>query len=189
MRRVVILSAVLALTSAPATAAQISHFQVAGWRGGAYTNQAGTQFNHCGASATYNSGIIVSFAVSRTYQWSMAFSHGSWRLTPGQSYNIAFTVDQAAPLGARAIAIGTNQVEVVPADSTQLFQQFRQGQQLRVAAAGQVFTFNLTGTSQLLPTLLQCVRANLNTQPAAPAVAANPFAAPAAAPSNTASKG
>src|SRR5262245_36222932 len=182
--------AVLALMSAPATAAQISSFQVAGWRGGAYTNQAGNQFNHCAAAATYNSGIVVSFAVSRSYQWSMAFSHGSWRLTPGQSYDVAFTVDQASPLGARAIAISTNQVEVVLADSSQLFQRFRQGHQLRVAAAGQVFTFILTGTSQLLPTLLQCVRANLNPQPAtAPSVAANPFAAPAPAPASTAGKG
>src|SRR6266545_3873692 len=185
MRAVVTCGAVLALMSVlgAATAAQISNFNVAGWRGGAYTNQAGNQFNHCGASATYNSGIVVSFAVSRAYQWSMAFSHGAWRLTPGQSYNIAFTVDQAAPLGARAIAISTNQVEVVLADSSQLFQRFRQGQQLRVAAAGQVFTFNLTGTSQVLPTLLQCVRANLDPHPgAAPSVAANPFVTPAPAP-------
>src|SRR5262245_6332549 len=118
MRTVAISGAVLALMSVAgaASAAQLSNFTVAGWRGGAYTNQGGTQFNHCGASATYNSGIVVSFAVSRTYQWSMAFSHGSWRLTPGQSYNIAFTVDQDPPLSARAIAISNNQVEVVLAD-------------------------------------------------------------------------
>jgi hypothetical protein len=190
MRAVAMCGAVLALLSVPsaAPAGQISRLQVAGWSGGAYTNKAGNQFNHCGASASYNSGIVVSFAVSRAYQWSMAFSHGAWRLTPGQSYNIAFTVDEAAPLSANAIAISSNTVEVVLADSAQLFQRFRNGQQLRVAAAGQIFKFNLTGTSQVLPVLLRCVQANLNPQaPAAPAVAANPFATPA--PASSASKG
>jgi hypothetical protein len=38
----------------------------------------------------------------------------------------------------------------------------RQGQQLRVAAAGQVFAFNLTGTSQLRPVLLRCVEVDLD---------------------------
>jgi hypothetical protein len=188
MRAVALCGAVLALMSIPcaAPAGQLSKFEVAGWNGGAFTNPAGTQFNHCAASARYNSGIFVSFAVSRSYQWSMAFSHSAWRLTRGQSYPIAFTVDQDTPLRATAVAIGSDQVEVVLADSAQLFNRFRQGQQLRVAAAGQIFTFNLTGTSQVLPVLLRCVQVNLNPQrPAAPAsVASNPFAAqaPIAAP-------
>jgi hypothetical protein len=115
----------------------------------------------------------------------MAFAHPSWRLAQGQMYDIAFTVDQMSPLQARAVAVGANLVEVPLADSTELFQRFRQGYQLRVAAAGQVLAFNLTGTSQVLPALLRCVQANL--QPAGTTtVAANPFAAPA--PANTASQ-
>jgi hypothetical protein len=90
-----------------------------------------------------------------------------------------------SPLRARAFAVGPNLVEVPLADSTELFQRFRQGYQLRVAAAGQVLAFNLTGTSQLLPALLRCVQANL--QPSGTTtVAANPFAAPTPAPANPA---
>jgi hypothetical protein len=126
----------------------------------------------------------MSFSVSRSFAWSMAFAHPSWRLTQGQTYDIAFTVDQMQPLRARAIAVGPNIVEVPLADSTELFQRFRQGYQLRVAAAGQVLAFNLTGTSQVLPALLRCVQANL--QPSGTTtVAANPFAAPAPAPGST----
>jgi hypothetical protein len=118
----------------------------------------------------------------------MAFAHPSWRLTQGQTYDIAFTVDQMPPLRARAVAVGPNLVEVPLADSTELFQRFRQGYQLRVAAAGQVLAFNLTGTSQVLPALLRCVQANL--QPAGTtAVAANPFAAPANTTATPASQG
>jgi hypothetical protein len=184
MRLFAVCGAVLALAGVPRTASAelMYNFQVGTWSAGAYTKQNARQFNHCAASASYNSGILMSFSVSRAFAWSMAFAHGSWRLTQGQTYDIAFTVDQMPPLRARAVAIGANMVEVPLADSTELFQRFRQGYQLRVAAAGQVFAFNLTGTSQVLPALLRCVQANL--QPAGTTtVAANPFAAPA--PSNT----
>src|SRR5262245_48007514 len=175
-------AAVLALTGGlrNASAELIYNFHVGTWSAGAYTKQDAKQFNHCAASANYNSGILMSFSVSRTFAWSMAFAHRSWRLTQGQMYDIAFTVDQMSPLRARAVAVGPNLVEVPLADSTELFQRFRQGYQLRVAAAGQVFAFNLTGTSQVLPALLRCVQANV--QPSGTTtVAANPFAAPAPA--------
>ncbi len=188
MRSVLASGAILALLGVTSTASAetLYNFQVAGWHAGAYSKHNTRQFNHCAASAAYKSGILMVFSVSRSYHWSMGFSHRGWRLTPGQSYNIAFTVDRDPPIGSRAVAIGPSQVEVVLADSTHLFQRFRLGQQLRVAAAGQIFTFNLTGTSQVLPALLRCVQANL--QPSGQStVASNPFAAPA--PANSASQG
>src|SRR5262249_3834107 len=187
MRLFAVCGAILALTGGLRTASAelMYNFQVGTWSAGAYTKQNARQFNHCAASATYNSGILMSFSVSRTFAWSMAFAHPSWRLVQGQMYDIAFTVDQMPPLQARAVAVGPNLVEVPLADSTELFQRFRQGYQLRVAAAGQVLAFNLTGTSQVLPALLRCVQANL--QPSGTTtVAANPFAAPAPAPANPA---
>ena len=182
MRWLMTCGAILALVGSPraATADTLYNFKVGSWTAGAYTKQNTKQFNHCAAVATYNSGILMLFSVSRSYAWAMSFAHPSWRLTQGQSYNIAFTVDQATPISARAIAISPNQVEVPLADSTELFQRFRQGYQLRVAAAGQVLAFNLTGTSEVLPALLRCVHANL--QPSGTTtVATNPFAAPAPA--------
>jgi hypothetical protein len=180
-----VLGAVLSLVAGTrsVSAEQLYNFKVGSWTAGAYTRQNTNQFNHCAAAATYNSGILMLFSVSRSYAWGMSFAHPAWRLTKGQSYDIAFTVDQTPPIAARAIAIAPNQVEVPLADSTELFQRFRQGYQLRVAAAGQVLAFNLTGTSQVLPALLRCVQANL--QPSgSTTVAANPFAPPT--PANTA---
>jgi hypothetical protein len=182
MRWFMVCGATLALLGGPrvASADTLYTFQVGTWNAGAYSKQNTKQFNHCAAAATYNSGIMMLFSVSRGYAWSMSFANRSWRLTQGQSYDIAFTVDQATPIGARAIAISPNQVEVPLADSTELFQRFRQGYQLRVAAAGQVMAFNLTGTSQVLPALLRCVHANL--QPSgSTTVATNPFVTPAPA--------
>src|SRR5262245_41041489 len=87
----------------PAAAELMYNFQVGTWSGGAYTKQNAKQFNHCAAAANYNSGILMSFSVSRTFAWSMAFAHRSWRLTQGQTYDIAFTVHQMSPLRARAL--------------------------------------------------------------------------------------
>jgi hypothetical protein len=179
-RLMVICGSIVTLTGGPRTASAdtLYEFPIGTWSAGAYSRQNSKQFNHCAAGANYNSGITMLFSVSRNFAWSMSFAHRSWRLTQGQAYDIAFTVDQMSPLRARAIAIAPNLVEVPLADSTELFQRFRQGYQLRVAAAGQVLAFNLTGTSQVLPALLRCVQANL--QPAGTTtVAANPFAAPA----------
>src|SRR3954447_4976922 len=81
-----------------ASAELMYNFQVGTWSGGAFTKQNAKQFNHCAASANYNSGILMSFSVSRTFAWSMAFAHPSWHLTQGQTYDIAFTVDQMPPL-------------------------------------------------------------------------------------------
>src|SRR5258705_10558223 len=120
----------LATGPRPASAELMYNFPVGTWSGGAFTKQNAKQFNHCAASANYNSGVLMSFSVSRIFAWSMAFAHPSWRLTQGQTYDIAFTVDQMPPLRARAFAVGANLVEVPLADSTELFQRFRQGYQL-----------------------------------------------------------
>ena len=79
---------VLALTGGlrSASAELMYNFQVGTWSAGAYTKQNARQFNHCAASANYNSGILMSFSVSRTFAWSMGFAHPSWRLTQGQTY-------------------------------------------------------------------------------------------------------
>ena len=60
------------------------------------------------------------------------------------------------PIRAKARAVKALFVEVALDESSELFARFRRGRVLRVAGADQVFSFNLTGTSQLLPALLTC---------------------------------
>jgi hypothetical protein len=101
----------------------------------------------------------------------MGFVHPSWKLRPGAVFDIAFTVDDMQPIMAKARALNATAVEVDLEDSRELFARFRRGQLLRVAAASQVFSFNLTGTSQLLPALLTCAA----NRGAATQTATNPF--------------
>jgi hypothetical protein len=159
-----------ALSNLRSSAATLRNFRVGEWFAGAYSSDTTGAFNHCAASATYKSGITTTFAVSKTFTLSMGFSNPNWRLSVGSKYDIAFTIDNMQPLFAKALAIAPSMVEVNLQDSSALFNRFRRGYVLRVAAADQVFNFNLTGTSQLLPTLLRCAAQNGD-----PRVLGNPF--------------
>jgi hypothetical protein len=157
-----------------ACADTLSSFSIGNWAAGAYSTNGTTTFDHCAALATYKNGINMLFAVSRGFQWSMGFENPSWALTPGQSYPIAFTVDGHAPLLATAVALSKVEVEVRLADSAPLFESFMHGEVLRVEAATQNFTFDLTNTVELLPALVRCAQSYVGAKGAS----ANPFAVP-----------
>jgi hypothetical protein len=150
----------------------LSTFSIGNWMAGAYSVNGTTTFDHCAGSAAYKNGVNVVFAVSRTFQWSMGFADPAWALMQGQSYPIAFTVDGQSPSQATAVAVANNQVEVPLADSVPLFATFMHGEVLRVDAASQNFTFDLTNTSELLPALLRCVQSYVGLQGSS----TNPFA-------------
>jgi len=166
----VVVAAIVSLTCA-ASAATMRNFKVGDWIAGAFSSDSTREFSHCAATGTYRSGISVIFAINRNFHWSMGFVHPSWTLRPGAVFDIAFTVDEMQPIMAKARALNAMAVEVDLEDSSELFARFRRGQVLRVAAASQVFSFNLTGTSQLLPSLLTCAA----NRGAATQMAANPF--------------
>ena len=100
----------------------------------------------------------------------MGFVSPTWRLSTGSAYDIAFTVDDMPSISAKAVALGRNHVAVTLQDSSELFARFRRGNVLRVATADRIFSFNLTGTSKLLPVLLRCAMQNGN-----PEIDTNPF--------------
>ena len=165
---------VLGICVGPSAQAEVLRkFQVANWRAGAYTFDGTRTFSHCAGGSTYNSGITVIFSINRSYAWGLSFWNPQWRLTKGQQYDIAFSIDGSPPIFAKANAIHSGQAVVNLADSSELFLRFRRGNMLQVSSANQVFSFSLDGTSALLPALLDCVRQETN-----PVVTAtNPFSA------------
>jgi hypothetical protein len=128
--------------------------------------------DNCAATASYDSGVTLGFRVTHDFQWSMALFNPGWKMTPGTSYPLAYTIDYSPPNAAIAIALGATGVRVPLPPDTNLFGRFMAGEQLNVAAASQNFVFNLTDTSQLLPALLNCVESYVGAAPAN----SNPFA-------------
>ena len=162
----------LAFASQISQAAQMRRFNVAGWYAGAYTNDATGEFSHCAGTATYGSGIGLTFSINRAFHWSMGLSSKVWRLQVGIRYPVAFTVDQLAPIRATAVAIASDMIAIQLTDSATLFQQFQKGYVLHIATPQRVFSFNLTRTSKLLPALLACAQNRGQTY----AASTNPFA-------------
>jgi hypothetical protein len=146
------------LSAASASAERLEAFKIANWSAGAYSYAGSNRFSHCAAAARYRNGITMLFSINRAYEWSMGFANPNWTLTRGNAYDIAFRVDYTSTITARAVAVSDRQVEVHLADSATLFSRFKYGNQLRVASAGKVFSFNLTDTSAILPQLLRCVK-------------------------------
>ena len=148
----------------------MSTFRVGNWKAGAYSVNGTSTFDHCAALANYKNGINMLFAVSRSLQWSMGFQNPNWSLKAGQSYPIAFTIDGDSPSLGTALSLSNTEVEVPLAANMPLFERFMHGEVLRVEAAAQNFTFDLTNTVELLPALLRCAQNYANEQ-----VDSNPF--------------
>ena len=100
----------------------------------------------------------------------MGLANPAWHLTPGATYNVAFSIDGSVPVYATATALSREQVSLQLADSAQLFNQFRNGYRLEVTSANQTFGFNLEGTAAILSGLINCVNQQLNP------TLSNPFA-------------
>jgi hypothetical protein len=150
----------------PAQAAQLKHFKVGGWEAGAYSDDSlRNKFSHCAGSASYKSGLVVTLIINREYKWGVAFANPAWNLKPGSNLDLAYVVDGGEPRATTAKVASNNQVLIGFGEDGARFKEFSRGRQLRVAAANEVFTFDLTDTAKLLPALLSCVTQQINPAP------------------------
>ena len=182
------LAALIGLTALPsAQAAQLKHFKVGAWDSGAYSDDGlRNKFSHCAGSASYKSGVIVTLIINRQYEWGVAFANPAWKLTPGANIDLAYVVDGGAARATTAKAVSANQALIGFGGDGARFKEFSRGYQLRVAAANQVFAFDLTDTAKLLPALLDCVTQQIN--PTA-VTASAPNAAPGPSPTQPRAEG
>jgi hypothetical protein len=132
--------------------------KVAGWSGGAYTDDRTGEFSSCVASANYRSGINFGVVVSKNVTWALAFSHPNWTLTPGQKLPIVLSFDGRNTFNVNGVAMATGAVLVPMPDTSELIKNFRVARTMSAFAQGNLFQFNLDGTSVLLPALVTCVK-------------------------------
>lgn len=131
---------------------------VGAWSGGAFTDDKTGEFFNCIASANYNSGITFGVAVSKTYSWLLAFSHPSWALSQGQRFPIVLSFDGRTTFNVDGVVMTSNLVAVGMPDNSALIKTFRAAHTMSAFAQGNLFQFNLNGTSVLLPALVSCVK-------------------------------
>lgn len=158
MRRTVLvaLSLLLAISSAQARGPYGS-LNVGNWKGGAFTNDTNGEFTSCMAFTPYKSGITVFVIVGANMSWKLGFASDSWNLNSGQNFPIVLTFDGQQPFNVQAAVVSKNLLAVDMPDNSALIAQFRKSKAMSAFAQGQLFQFAMTGTSVLLPTLVNCV--------------------------------
>src|SRR5262245_57093014 len=132
--------------------------QVGNWKGGAFTNDATGAFSHCAAGAPYLSGIHFIVAITSKLEWNLGFAHDSWRLGLRETFPIDLTFDGQQQFHVFGTAVSTSMVLVPMPDTSALINAFRKSRTMIAFAKGQQFSFSLTATSVLLPTLASCVQ-------------------------------
>lgn len=156
-----LLGAIFATSNADARGPYGS-ISVGNWKGGAFTSDTSGEFTSCSALSPYKSGITVYVIVGANMNWRLGFSSERWNLTTGQNFPIVLTFDGQQPFNVSAGVLGPTLVAVDMPDNSSLITQFRKSKTMSAFTQGQLFQFDMTGTSALLPTLVNCVSKTKN---------------------------
>jgi hypothetical protein len=147
-------------------------YKVDAWDAAAFANPGTTTLAYCAAVAQYKNGITLAFMLDAKFEWGIVLIDPSWNLTYNASYPIKMAVDNLASGNATATATGTAEVLIPLKSSVALFKDFMEGEKLKVETAGGTYTFDLTNTSEMLPSLVKCTERFVGPIPAS----SNPFA-------------
>ncbi|WP_316182449.1 hypothetical protein [Bradyrhizobium sp. SZCCHNRI1009] len=152
------LTAISALNETAHAKGPYGSVSVAGWSGGAYTDDNTGKFSSCIASASYKSGINFGVLALPTYNWALAFIHPGWSLSQGQKFPIVLSFDGRNSYNVEGSVWSANMVVVPMPNDSSLIKSFRAARTMSAFAQGNLFQFDLNGTSVLLPSLANCVR-------------------------------
>ena len=86
----------------------------------------------------------------------MGFANNKWSLNPGRKIKVRYQVDNG-PIPKRTATAKTQKlVQVHLPAKNRLFDHFKRGGQLKIAAGSRVMRFNLSGTGRMLSKLYRC---------------------------------
>lgn len=143
-----------ALLGDGAEASELAKFEVAGWTGGAYDDDAGS-FSHCSVTSAYESGIYLYLQLYANGDFVVGLSKDGWSLGNGTAYTVEVAVDGGYRRQAQADAYGDSIFVDLNRDA-EIYRAVQKGRTLTVAAAQDDFAFDLTGTNAALNHLAAC---------------------------------
>lgn len=172
MRLPLVLAGTL-LASPVLAAGPYAKFSVGNWAGGAFTNNQTGAFSHCAVSASYKSGVTMHASLNGNYGWNLGFSNRAWGLKPGAPVPMELAFDRRDIVRIDARAVQPQLVVVTMPANSDLVRAFRGAEFLEANMLGARYTFRLTSTAEVMPALLDCVKANagMKVAPDAPAPA------------------
>jgi hypothetical protein len=142
--------------SLPVQAATLETFAIAGWSGAAISDDRTGQLSHCAILRNYPDGAALVFIIDSKLHHSISFANDAWHLREGTPFPLSYAINDGAAISAAGQILQPDTVGVALADNLNVFEQFKDGDQLRLNAAGHTFLFDLKGISKALNAAQLC---------------------------------
>jgi hypothetical protein len=136
------------------------------WRGGPVADDQG-RVQACAMMAPAGEAQMF-FRLSTGFDFSFGLINRRWRFQGGEVLPMVYWIDGGGRTETQARANGSNTLIMDIADRESIFQQFRRGLWLYLAAQGSTFRFSLKGTSVALEQLRLCATTLAATAPTEP---------------------
>lgn len=144
----------------PVQAEQVNSYKVGNWFVGIHNDDTSGRFTSCIGSVDYKSGITLYVGVSREFEWDLGFSAENWKLAQGETFRLRYRFDRSRWTEATAEAVADNLVMMPMPTDGPVARLFRRSRTMEVQDGYQSYHFDLHGSSRLLVSLVECVRAS-----------------------------
>jgi hypothetical protein len=153
------------LTAQAVLAAPTERFEISGWDGAAYDDEATHEFSHCTVSASYGPAVLT-FALDRNGDFRIEIADSEWALRTSRDYTAQVGIDARKSLQVIAAARSPQRITIDFGDDDQIMGDIQRGAYLRVIADQIGLSFNLVGSSQALARLQACLNLHAKAAPA-----------------------
>jgi hypothetical protein len=133
-----------------------SYFSYGNWAGGAYLDSQTGAFSHCAVSASYLSGDMLIFSMSRDGVIGVGVASPALDLQPGVSFPVSIVVDRRRPYYGTAVALSSGSAAVYIEELDAALDAFRRGFTLTVEGVSMRGQYDLTGTFHALERMTRC---------------------------------
>lgn len=137
-----------------------SYFAYGNWSGEAYLDSQTGAFSHCAVSASYLSGDMLIFSISRDGVIGVGVASPTLNLQPGSSFPVSIVVDRRRPYFGTAVALDNDHASVFIDDLDAALDAFRRGFTLTVEGVSMRGQYDLTGTFHALERMTRCAIEN-----------------------------
>ena len=132
------------------------------WQGKANYDDEG-HFSDCTMTAQAESEILLGFVISKDFDWGLVLADESRVFDVGTRKGVLLLVDGREPIAAMAKVVDVHGILIPLENSDEVVEALRDGKVLRISTDEKEFSFALTGTSDAIAALAQCVSEHQGT--------------------------
>lgn len=158
--------------SFPVEAKILEEREVGSWRLIAISSESG-KYKFCDASGPLDQNTRLGIVLTPSRGWYLSISDDTLEFVEGKEYPLAYAIDDATPVNAKAHAISTTILWIPVGSGDAAIEPLRRGNRITFRDAdGNVVPFPLDGSSRALDALIDCANRHLGVSslPANPTV-------------------